>query len=112
MKREAAMLEAWRWIAFAGAAMAMSMVHAQEAAPPGFRLGDAARPDRYEVQLAIDPKDAHFTGRVRIDVTFNRPAALLWLNATGLTIDTVEVDQLGSRVAAKVVPGGEDHVGI
>lgn len=107
------MFEAWRWIALAGAAVVGSSALAQDAAaPPGFRLGDAARPDRYEVQLAIDPREAGFTGRVRIEVTFERPAPLLWLNAAGLTVDTVEVDQLGRRVAARVVPGGEDHVGV
>lgn len=99
-------------IALAAAAMSIGLAQAQELTPPGFRLGDAARPDRYEVQLAIDPREPHFTGRVRIDVTFSRPAAVLWLNATGLTVDTVEVEQLGRRIPAKVVAAGEDHVGV
>ena len=104
------MFEAWRSIAFVAAAILGGSAWAQD--PPGFRLGDAARPDRYDVQLAIDPKDAGFTGRVRIEVTFDRPAAVLWLNATGLTVDTVEVEQLGKRIPAKAIGGGEDHVGI
>ena len=106
------MHEAWRWIALAGALTIASAVSAQDPSPPGFRLGDAARPDRYDVQLAIDPKETHFTGRVRIDVTFARAAPVLWLNATGLTVDAVEVEQMGARIAAKWIPGDEDHVGI
>jgi hypothetical protein len=34
--------------------------------PPGFRLGDAASPTEYAIQLAIDPKDPTFSGEARV----------------------------------------------
>ena len=84
---------------------------AQPAAPE-FRLPDTARPERYEAQLSIDPRQPDFAGAIRIELTFTREAPVLWLNATGLAIESAEVEQDGRRVAVKVLPGGEDFVGL
>ena len=62
--------------------------HAQDGVkPPAFRLGDAATPLEYGATLAIDPKATQFSGEVRITMRINRYTPVLWLNATGLTID-------------------------
>ncbi|HEY5897149.1 MAG TPA: M1 family metallopeptidase [Burkholderiales bacterium] len=78
---------------------------------PAFRLGDAATPLEYAVTLAIDPAEPRFSGEVRIALRFNRPTPVLWLNATGLAIESVEFLQGRRRIAVNVLPGGEDFVG-
>lgn len=93
------------------AACAAAPACGADLAPPAFRLGDAARPERYEAQLAIDPREAAFTGRIRIELAFARETPVLWLNATGLALEAVEAEQSGRAVAVKVLPGGEDFVG-
>ena len=80
--------------------------------PPAFRLGDAAAPTAYSARLAVDPKAERFRGEVRIQMRVARAAPILWLNATGLTIESVDVRQGGRKLAVKVVPGGEDFVGL
>ncbi|HUQ28935.1 MAG TPA: M1 family metallopeptidase [Usitatibacter sp.] len=85
---------------------------ASAAQPPGFRLGDIAAPVAYEWRLAIDPKEATFTGEVRIEIEVRRPTPVLWLNATALTIESVEVRQADRRVDATATVAGEEHVGI
>ena len=79
--------------------------------PPAFRLGDAAAPSAYEVELAIDPKEKTFAGRIRIELRFNRATPILWLNGTHLDIEAAEFQQGGRAIQASVVPGGEDFVG-
>jgi len=80
--------------------------------PPVFRLGDAAAPVAYGARLEIDPKSERFRGEVRIQMRVTRAAPVLWLNATGLTIESVDVRQGGRKLAVRVVPGGEDFVGL
>ena len=79
---------------------------------PGFRLGDAARPLAYQWRVAIDPRDTTFSGEVRIQVELQREMPTLWLNATGLDIDAVEVRREGRTLPATARKAGEDHVGI
>ena len=85
---------------------------AQAAQPPGVRLGDAAAPVAYEWRLAIDPKQPTFTGEVRIEVEVRRAIPVLWLNATELTIESVEVQQGDRRMEATAIVAGDEHVGI
>jgi alanyl aminopeptidase len=79
--------------------------------PPQLRLGDVAAPKSYEVQLAIDPREGEFTGEVRIAFRVNRRTPILWLNATDLRIDRVEMTQGERRLNIRVIKGGEDFVG-
>jgi len=101
----------WLWAATLVAAMA---AHAQENAkpqPPAFRLGDAATPLEYGATLAIDPKATQFSGEVRITMRINRYTPVLWVNATGLTIDSASFEQENRSLPVSVVPGGDDFVG-
>ena len=94
--------------------LAAAVAHAQDATPqpPAFRLGDTAAPLEYALELAIDPRAAEFSGEARIAMRINRYASVLWLNATGLTIESVRIEQENRTLPVSVVPGGEDFVGL
>jgi alanyl aminopeptidase len=79
---------------------------------PAFRLPDTVVPERYEARLAIDPRQPEFAGEVTIAASVRRTADIVWLNATALAIDRVQVQQGAREVAVEVVPGGEDFVGL
>src|SRR6267143_4647140 len=94
--------------------LAATLAHAQDATrePPAFRLGDTATPLEYALELAIDPRTAEFSGEVRIAMRINRYTNVLWLNASGLTIESVRFEQDRKTLPVAVVPGGEDFVGL
>src|SRR5690349_10035776 len=101
----------WLWAALLFAAMTARAQEGVKPQPPGFRLGDVATPLEYGATLAIDPQVTQFSGEVRITLRINRYAPLLWLNATGLTIDSAYFEQENRSLPVSVVPGGEDFVG-
>lgn len=76
--------------------------------PPPLRLPGDVRPVRYALELTIAPERERATGRVAIEAEVVRPARVVWLNATGLSIDRAA---LAGR-PARVIPGGEDFVGL
>jgi len=92
--------------------MAATLAHARDAAPPAFRLGDVATPLEYTVTLAVDPREARFSGEVRIAMRINRATSVLWLNATNLTIEAAQLQQGNVTMRAGVLPGGEDFIGL
>src|SRR5207237_1261214 len=98
----------WLWFA-----AAINLAHAQGdlRQAPAFRLGDVAKPIEYAATLAIDPREARFSGEVRITLRVNRATPILWLNATNLTVESAAFQQGNSTLAVTVVPGGEDFVG-
>ena len=71
-------------------AMAASGAHAGEAIPRG-QLPDDVRPDRYRLQLSVDPREERFSGVAEIDVTVARPVRSIWLHGLGLTVRSVTV---------------------
>ena len=77
---------------------------------PGFRLGDAAKPVSYDWHVAIDPREAAFSGQVRIEIEVQRTMPVLWLNATDLKVESAQVQQEGNRVEATATAVGEDHL--
>src|SRR5207237_3271145 len=101
----------WLWAVLS---LAAAVAHAQDATPqpPAFRLGDTATPLEYALELAIDPRAAEFSGEARIAMRINRYASVLWLNATGLTIESVRIEQENRTLPVAVVRGGEDFVGL
>ena len=94
--------------------LAAAVAQAQDAAPrpPAFRLGDTATPLEYALELAIDPRATEFTGEVRIAMRINRYAAVLWLNASRLTIESVRFEQENRTLPVAIVPGGDDFIGL
>src|SRR5450631_2575988 len=78
--------------------------------PPQLRLGDAATPISYEAHLAIDPRETSYSGAIRIELRFNHAVPVLWLNASGLTIEAAEIEQGTRKGTVKIILGGEDFV--
>jgi aminopeptidase N len=79
--------------------------------PPKLRLPGNVSPLRYAAELTLVPAQEKFTGAIAIDLEIKEPTALLWLNASDLTIGSATLTVNGERSAARVVPGGEDFVG-
>jgi aminopeptidase N len=76
--------------------------------PPALRLPGDVKPTRYALDLTIVPDRERATGRVAIDAEVLRPARVVWLNGTGLTIDRATL----AGKPARVIPGGEDFLGL
>ncbi|HEY5933823.1 MAG TPA: M1 family metallopeptidase [Kofleriaceae bacterium] len=76
--------------------------------PPEFRLPGDVRPTRYALELTIDPAKPRATGVNRIAAEVVKPTRVVWVHATGLEISSAT---LGGK-PARVVPGGEDFVGL
>src|ERR1700694_678379 len=85
----AALLVAWLCVATSAFA---------QPEPPDFRLGDGATPLGYEATLAIDPSRDDFEGSIAIALRINRPQAVLWLNGTGLSVLSANLDFPDRRV--------------
>jgi alanyl aminopeptidase len=79
--------------------------------PPTLRLGDAARPTHYAVELTIVPTEDTFAGTMHIDLELRQATALIWLNASELTIQDARLDAGGQSVPARTVPGDTDFLG-
>ncbi len=76
--------------------------------PPALRLPGDVKPVSYALDLTIVPDQPTAAGRVHITAEVVRPARVVWLTATGLVIDHAELD----GKAARVLPGGEDFIGL
>jgi alanyl aminopeptidase len=59
--------------------------------PPGLRLGDAAQPLRYEVDLTLVPGKDTFTGVVRIDLDLRAETSAIVLNGRDLTVESASL---------------------
>jgi len=81
-------------------------------APPVLRLPGTARPLHHALELHIVPTEPGFSGSILIDVQLDEPTSLLWLNATELIVDEVEIVEGDRRTGATVVPGDEDFIGV
>src|SRR5947209_6041903 len=92
----------------------LAAVHgsAAELEPPRLRLGDHIRPVRYELDLTLDPERDDFSGSVDIDLQLRSPAAVIWLNATDLSIEQATLRSGGSVAQGQARPVGKDFVGI
>ena len=80
--------------------------------PPGYRLGDAASPTEYTVQLSIDPREPTFTGEARVAFRVKTAAPIVWMHSKRLLIQSVEVSQGDRKVPVDVVASGEDYLGL
>jgi len=79
--------------------------------PPAFRLPSEAVPARYKLELTLNPAQDTFSGIVTIDLKVRQQTSVVWLNASHLNVSAATLEQNGSKLAARVVPGGEDFVG-
>ncbi len=83
------------------------------AAVPQLRLPRNVEPLDYDVHLRVNPAEAPFTGSVDIRLRVLEPTDLVWLNAKGVGVrDASAVAAGGDAIAATVVPGSEDVIGV
>jgi len=73
---------------------------ADEAIPRG-QLPDDVRPERYRLQLTVDPRQEQFFGVAEIDVTVARPVRIIWLHGHGLKVSKVTVETPHTALTAK-----------
>ncbi|HEV7554379.1 MAG TPA: hypothetical protein VGO00_02925, partial [Kofleriaceae bacterium] len=84
------------------------VVRAPDPSPPAFRLPGDVVPVRYRLDQTIVPTAKSASGAIHIDARVVRPTAVVWLNATDLQISHAEL----AGKSARVIPGGEDFVGL
>ncbi len=65
--------------------------------PPTLRLPAGAAPLRCAVDLTIRPDQKAFSGTIDIEARVTRPSAVLWLNASGLSIQEATFTPAGGR---------------
>jgi alanyl aminopeptidase len=74
---------------------------------PAGRLGNSVVPNRYDIELKIDPSQESFSGEVTIDISFNEPSDTIWLHGKNLDISEVYLtDSHSNRVEASY----EEHL--
>jgi alanyl aminopeptidase len=73
--------------------------------------GESARPIRYELDLLVLPKLPTFEGKVRIDLSLERPTGSIRLNARDLTIRTASLQTGGARIPLYFSAAGEETIG-
>jgi len=83
-----------------------------EATPPALRLPASVRPVRGRLDLTIVPSRETFTGTATYDLAVSESVETLWIHATGLKLQRVELATGGASQPATVVPGNEDVVGL
>lgn len=81
-------------------------------ASPTFRLGDTAKPVKYEARLAIDPRETRFEGELRLTFDVKQTTPTIWLNATNLTIASIEVKQGARTYQARVRKLNDDIIAL
>ena len=84
---------------------------AGDSTAPTFRLGDAATPLNYVARLVIDPGRDNFDGEMAIDMKVNRPTAVLWLNASQITVQSASLEMNDRTLPLTSIPGGTDFIG-
>ena len=68
---------------------------------PVARLGNAVVPNRYSIELRIDPSQESFSGEVTIDISLNESRDTIWLHGKNLDISEVYLtDSDSNRVGA------------
>ena len=90
----------------------ISRAGAVSTTPPKLRLPDTVAPVSYAAELTLVPGESAFSGRVEIEVSLRKSTALVWLNATAIKIKTAAFVSGGKSSGARVLPGGDDFVGL
>lgn len=81
-------------------------------APPTLRLGNHVVPQRYSIELSVDPDRDDFSGIVTASVDVRESGRVFWVNsAPNLTITKAAVTTGGASKTARILPGGKDFAG-
>ncbi len=89
-------------------------VRGDEPAPPSLRLPADVAPDRYTVELWIDPSKETFEGRIQIEVSLKGNTDTIWLNGTELEIKAASARPAsgGESIPAEPKSNHTDYVGL
>ncbi len=81
---------------------------------PKLRLAEVEdiQPTGYKADLTLDPAKDKFPGSIEIRMQVNKPASTIWLNQEKISIRSAVLTSQGKQQTAKVVPGGDDFVGL
>ena len=86
---------------------------AAEPAPPTLRLPAGAEPIRCAVDLTIRPDQTAFSGAIDIEARLSRPSAVIWLNASGLSVqEATYTPEGGQPIPAQAKPEGDDFLAL
>ncbi|HEU4404170.1 MAG TPA: M1 family metallopeptidase [Polyangiaceae bacterium] len=81
------------------------------AAPESGRLPPDVRPLHYRLDLSFDPWQVNYEGSVEIDLAFERPRNVLWLNGRGLALRRPSLRLPdGTKLEGRVLDVGGDGV--
>jgi alanyl aminopeptidase len=80
---------------------------------PDGRLSAKVHPRVYDLELTVDPRQATFEGRVRIDVTLDEPTQVVVLHGVSLTVRSASMREAGGgtlpvEVAHRRAPGSSE----
>ncbi|MGH8249258.1 MAG: M1 family metallopeptidase [Steroidobacteraceae bacterium] len=98
------------------AALSLALLAASAGAdltPPAGRLGNAVVPVQYQIELAIDPSQERFQGKVVIDITLRETTDAIWLH--GKNFDVTEIyltDEGANRIDATYAERHESGVAL
>jgi cytosol alanyl aminopeptidase len=70
-----------------------------ESSVPSGQLGGAVMPQRYQLDLTIQPDQEHFSGSVSIDLDIRAPTQLIWLHGKELDVREVWLATGEQRIA-------------
>jgi len=87
-------------------------VKAAPLVPPALRLPTSVAPRKNKARLTIDPSKERFDGEMTLEVDVVAATNVVWLNQDGLDVTGASAEIAGKPVAAQVVPGGKNHVGL
>jgi aminopeptidase N len=87
-----------RWFGVAGILLVAAVASRADPAIPRGQLPDDVRPERYRLELDIDPRQERFSGTARIELDVARPLGSLWLHGNQLDVSEVTVDAGATRL--------------
>ena len=82
------------------------------AQPPKLRMDDSIRPVKYAADVTLLTDAPTFTGSIDIDIQLQKPASLIWLNTTEITIQAAVVQSGGDTQIAKLERGDDNFTGL
>lgn len=82
--------------------------------PPKLRLSEVENiaPTSYRAELTLDPEKDDSRGSVTIRVDVKEAVQTIWLNQERLTLQSASLKKGAKTFTAKIVPGGDDFVGL
>ncbi len=79
--------------------------------PPELRLPETAKPLRMQLDLTILAEDPAFSGTADIDLRFQKPVSVLWVNGTEIAVQEVSLQVGAETIKPRVLQSQEDFLG-